>query len=306
MIDEPQAAQEARYPYVAVDVHADATELVGALLFELGALGIEERDELTLARPGAPGKVTVVGSFEQKEDAAEAVTALQEAFPDGGARLEEVVGDAWRDAWKEHFSPFALTPRITIVPPWLPRPALEPGRLLLELEPGRAFGTGLHATTALVAEELDGAAASLAGRALLDVGTGSGILMLVALLYGAARCVGIDVDADVVEVVEKNAERNGQGDRVTVHAGSIDQIHEAFPWVVANIEARALRGLAPDLARVLAPGGTLVLSGILESEHDEMVRLYTSLPARFQHKNTRRRRDDTGDGWVAIALTRVP
>jgi len=80
-------------------------------------------------------------------------------------------------------------------------------------------------------------------------------------------------------------------------------VTRAFPWVLANIEARVLRPIAPELARVLAPGGTLVLSGILESEHDEMVRVYTSLPTKLSHAGTRRRGDAAGEAWVAIALS---
>jgi ribosomal protein L11 methyltransferase len=211
-----------------------------------------------------------------------------------------VVGDAWRDAWKEHFAPFALTPHVTVVPPWASHPE-APGVMLLELEPGRAFGTGLHATTSLVAEILDASRDALAGREVLDMGTGSGILALVALLLGAARAVAMDVDADVIEVVQENAARNGLADRVEARAGTVEAVTRTFPWVLANIEARVLRPLAGELARVLAPGGTLVLSGILESEHDEVVRLYAS--KGLTHAGTRRRGDAAGEAWVAIILT---
>jgi ribosomal protein L11 methyltransferase len=306
MTTEPQEEPSTRYPFLAADVSVEETDLLGALLFELGATGIEERDEQTLVRSGAPGKVTMVGSFETVTEATQALSAVQRVFPGAGARLEEVVGDAWRDAWKEHFVPFALTPRITIVPPWMQRPAGASNTMLLELEPGRAFGTGLHATTALVAEELDASAAALEGHRLLDVGTGSGILMFVALLYGASHCVGIDVDGDVVDVVQKNAERNALSGRVHVYAFGIDRIRDRFPWIVANIEARALRTMAVDLRRVLSPGGTIILSGILESEHDDLVRLYTTLRVPFAYQGTRRRRDPSGDGWVAIKLSAAP
>ncbi len=279
---------------------------MAAALFELGATGVEERDEQTLIKGKGPGIVTVVGSFDSREEAEEAIAALRDALPSGDARLEEVVGDAWRDAWKEHFAPFALTPRITITPPWLPRPEVAPGVHVLELEPGRAFGTGLHASTALVSELLDAHAPSLAGRALLDVGTGSGILSLIALIYGAARAVAIDIDPDVIELVLENAARNGLADRLEAHAGTVESITQTFPWVLANIEARVLRPIAGELSRVLAPGGMLVLSGVLESEHDEMVKLYTGLPRGLRHLTTRRRSDPTGDGWVGIAFTAPP
>ena len=295
-------SNEPRYPFVAVDASPDESDDVAAALFELGATGVEERDASTLVRGAGPGRVTVVGSFETREAADTAVAEMAASFPGGAPRIEEVVGDAWRDAWKDHFAPFALTPRITVVPPWSPRPALEPGVMSLELEPGRAFGTGLHATTSLVAEALDASSGQLAGREVLDLGTGSGILAFVALLYGASRVLAVDLDPDVIDVVRENAARNGLADRVEARAGRVETLTGAFPWVLANIEARVLLPLAPELARVLAPGGALVLSGILESEHDAIVRAYTSLPRRLVHTDTRRRGDAGGEGWVAISF----
>jgi ribosomal protein L11 methyltransferase len=301
---KPQAPSEPRYPFVAVDVPAEEAEEIGAALFELGASGVEERDDQTLIRGAGEGRVTLVASFASHEDANAAIAGLKEAVPHLAPRLEEVVGDAWRDAWKEHFAPFELTPRILIVPPWEERPTMHSeDEMILELEPGRAFGTGLHASTALIAEILDEQSDALAGQEILDVGTGSGILALVALLYGADRALAIDVDADVIEVVRENAARNDMASRIEARAGTIESVTRAFPWVFANIEARVLRPLAGELARVLAPGGTLVLSGILASEHDAMVELYTSLPKKLTHAITKRRGEAAGEGWVAIAFT---
>lgn len=301
---------EPRYPFVAVDASPEEAEEVGAALFELGAMGVEERDDKTLVRTSASGKVTLVGSFESREAADEAIAALNEALPDGHARLEEVIGDAWRDAWKEHFEPFALTPTITVVPPWRAsdKPDLAPGAKLLELEPGRAFGTGLHATTALVAEMLDAANAgsialpSLQGKEILDVGTGSGILAFVALLFGASRALAVDTDADVIEIVQENAARNHLADRVEAREGGVESVPRAYPWVLANIEARVLLPIAPAIARAVEPGGALVLSGILAGEHDEIVRVYSALS--LSHVETRRRGDAGGEAWCAIAFTR--
>lgn len=310
---------EPRYPFVAVDVPESEADELSAALFELGATGVEQRDEQTLVRGVGEGKVTLVASFDGHDEAGEAIVALRELLPESSPRLEEVVGDAWRDAWKEHFAPFALTPRITVAPPWVDYAAQRAGEHVLRLEPGRAFGTGLHATTSLVAELLDEHAAELAGREVLDVGTGSGILALVALVLGAARVVAIDNDADVIEVVRENAERNGLADRVAASAGTIEGVTRSFPWVVANIEARVLRPIAPELGRVLAPSGWLILSGILASERDELVERYTSLPRALEHVATRPdplvqpggaaqpapalgRGDAAGEGWVALVF----
>jgi ribosomal protein L11 methyltransferase len=319
-MSEKNEGAEARYPFVAVDASPDQSDEIAAALFELGAMGVEERDASTLVRGAGPDKVTLVGSFESIEAANEAIAALAEAVPEGNARLEEVVGDAWRDAWKQHFEPFALTPHITVVPPWHARPEMPPtmgpqaapnpapaepapaGTMILELEPGRAFGTGLHASTSLIAEMLDASRAALAGREVLDAGTGSGILAFVALLHGAKSAMAIDLDPDVIEVVNENAARNGLSDRVQARQGTVETITRAYPWVIANIEARVLKPIAAELARVTEPGGTLILSGILGSEHDEIVHLYTSLPKKLTHLETRRRGDAGGEAWVAIAF----
>lgn len=247
---------EPRYPYVAVDVpEADADE-AGALLFEVGAAGVEQRDATTLAR-GAAGKVTLVASFEREEDARAAVAELPAEW---GARVEEVVGDAWHDEWKKYFEPFRVCEGVVVRPPWREH-AAAPGERVVVLEPGRAFGTGLHETTSLVAEVLAGEA--LAGATVLDVGCGSGILALVAIALGAARARALDVDPDAVAVTRENAERNGVADRVAADETPVGAIAERYPVVLANIEAKTLVELAPALAARVAPGGLLVLSGIL-------------------------------------------
>jgi ribosomal protein L11 methyltransferase len=298
----PAPAPAPRYPFIHVDVPADDADDLSAVLFELGASGVEERDDQTLARGAGGGRVTLVASFADRAEADSALEALVEISPKLSPRIEEVVGDAWRDAWKEHFAPFPLTPRITVAPPWAEPPPAPEGGHVLWLEPGRAFGTGLHATTSLVAELLDAHAADLAGKDLLDVGTGSGILALAALLLGARSAVAIDNDPDVIEVVEENADRNGLRDRITARAATVDSIAEAYPWVVANIETRVLRPIAADLARAVAPGGRLILSGVLEAEAADLIAHYAALPRGLRHVETRRRGDATaGDtAWVEI------
>src|SRR5438552_308347 len=186
-----------RFPLVVVDVAPERADDVSALFFELGATGVEERDATTLVK-GAPGKVTLAASFATDDEARAAVRELPDAVPDVEPRLDEIVGDEWRDAWKEHFRPFELCPGLVIRPPWEAYAGEAP--LVLELEPGRAFGTGLHETTSLVAGALGAHVAELAGKEVLDVGCGSGILALAAVQLGAARARGVDVDPDAIAV----------------------------------------------------------------------------------------------------------
>ncbi len=285
---------EPRYPYVAVDVGPDEADEAGALLFELGAQGVEERDATTLVR-GAAGKVTLVGSFEDEAAARSAIAELPSGW---SARLEQVVGDAWRDEWKKHFEPFRICEGIVVRPPWRDY-APSAGEHVIELEPGRAFGTGLHETTRLVAEILAERAAALAGSRVLDVGCGSGILSLVALALGAGAVRAVDVDPDAVAVTRENAERNGLSPRVQADETAVDALEERYATVLANIEARTLVELAPALIQRVAAGGLLVLSGILApavapAQVEEVTRAFAALELGVVRQ--------MGE-WVAIPLS---
>ncbi|HEX3771971.1 MAG TPA: 50S ribosomal protein L11 methyltransferase [Polyangiaceae bacterium] len=299
--DAAAGTPEPRYPYLVVDVDAAEADEAGALLFELGAEGIEERDATTLVRAAATadgrgGRVTLVASFASDEAAREAMEGVPPAW---SPRIDEVVGDAWRDEWKKHFEPFGVCEGIVIRPPW--REATPaPGERVIELEPGRAFGTGLHETTRLVAEALAANAPSLAGASVLDVGCGSGVLALVALALGAGRARAIDVDPDAVAVTRENAARNGLGDRVDTDDTPVGAVTETYPVVLANIEAKTLVELAPDLLARVAPGGLLVLSGILApavapSQVEDVRRAFGALgPAEVA----------TRGEWIAVSFRR--
>jgi len=281
------------YPLVSIDVASDEADGASVLLFELGAQGVEERDETTLVAGPGPRKVTLVASFETRESAE---LAAVEIPPHWSPRVSEIVGDAWRDEWKKHFVPFRLTTRITIRPPWEAYLAGSPSEIVLELEPGRAFGTGLHATTALVARALEARADFLADKEMLDVGTGSGILALVGLALGAARARAIDVDPDAIEVAIENAQRNGLQRRMTADTSPLNAVHGTYDIVTANIEARVLIPIAPDLKARVARGGILVLSGILETQQDDVQRAFEDLELiEAPHEGE----------WIALVLNRA-
>lgn len=267
------SSSEPRYPFVHVDVAPEDADEASALLFELGAEGVEERDEGTLAKAAASGKVTLVASFATREDAEQAMREIDASM---SPRYEEIVGDAWRDAWKEHYRPFAIAEGLVVRPPWEPYEA-KPGEKVLELEPGRAFGTGLHETTRLVAQALAKHGAELSGTTVLDVGCGSGILALAALALGAERAVAVDVDPEAVDVTKENAARNGLERRVDASATDLADVALVSKVVVANIEAKVLVPMAPELSRHVAPGGLLLLSGILVPQKDEVRAAYADM-----------------------------
>jgi ribosomal protein L11 methyltransferase len=358
-----------RFPFVAVVAPAGRADELCALLFELGASGVEQRDDEThpseaerlpldvsaqgaagAAWPelrvrwrdeGSPGgqlpallrggaaagascgeprlasaggepppewRVTLLGSFESRALAEAALRELGELEPELGWRGGELVGDEWRERYKLCFSPFALTGTIRIVPPWIAAGADggDGHQRLLWLDPGRAFGTGLHASTALVAGILEQRAAELSGASVLDVGTGSGILALVALLHGAARATAVDNDADALAVARANAERNGLGARMEISAQPLAAVAGTFPWVVANIELGVLCALAPELVRHVAPGGRLVLSGLLVSQREQaLARFLAGTELDLEQEQSRQPSGEAGpDAWLALVLRR--
>lgn len=299
---------EAKFPQVHLELPSAEADGIASLLFELGATGVEERDEGTLSKGPGQGRVLLVASFDEEPDAHAAIEALREHDAGLSPRFEELVGDAWRDEWKRFYEPFALTRSVTVRPPWQEAPA-SAGAVMI-LEPGRAFGTGLHSTTSLVAEMLEDAAPDLSGQVVLDAGCGSGILALLALMLGASRASLFDIDPDVVGVVLENAERNGLAERIQVSAGTIEQERGVYPWVLANIESRILGPIAEPLAARVSVGGHLLLSGILTNEEDAMRARFTSLSVPLELVDVRRRttggeRASDIDGWVALHLRRT-
>jgi|DewCreStandDraft_1066081.scaffolds.fasta_scaffold00356_32 ribosomal protein L11 methyltransferase len=183
-------------------------------------------------------------------------------------RTRTVRAQDWADAWKEHFHVERVGRRLVIRPSWRPFTP-QPGDVVIDLDPGMAFGTGQHPTTRTCLELLEEHVRL--GDVVLDVGTGSGILAVAAVKLGAARCLALDVDPQAVRVARDNAARNGVAERVQVAEGTLtadDALRHAFDLAVANITAAAVAALAPALATALRPGGTLIGSGIVADRLD--------------------------------------
>ncbi len=273
-----------RYPYVHVQVPADQAELVSDELWTLGAQGVEERDGTTLVRQEEG--VLLVASFADDGDAHHAVAALRHP-----ARIEYVVGDEWREAWRTYFEPTEIGERLLLRPSWREAPTGE--RVILTIDPGGAFGSGIHETTRLVLGVIDNLVKG--GEQVLDVGCGSGILSIAALLLGAQSAIGIDVDAMAVDVSRENASINGVADRFRASTRDIREIPGTFDLVVANIQAPILIEMADALTQRVGSGGALVLSGILADQADEVTGAFCAL----RHKAT-----PAENEWRAIVLTR--
>lgn len=188
--------------------------------------------------------------------------------------LENLKDADWENNWKQYYKPLPIGEKLVVVPAWEEQPA--DGRVALRLDPGLIFGTGSHATTRMCLEAMETLAAP--DKRVLDLGCGSGILSIGALVLGCREAVGCDIDPKAPDVAMDNAALNGIGaDRFRVYAGDIlaDRGMRAalgtnFDIVLANIVADVILPLAPLSREFLAPGGTFVTSGIIEGRQDEI------------------------------------
>jgi ribosomal protein L11 methyltransferase len=250
---------------LTAELPADAADACTALLFERGAAGVEAREAGLAPMPGArqpgSGHVLLVAFFEDGEAARQAAAQL-----DVPAELAEIPDRDWGEEWKKGLGPITVG-RLFLRPSWV-EAAPPPGAAEVVLDPGMAFGTGTHATTSLCLGAIDDFLARRPGGSVLDVGTGSGLLAIAARKLGAGRVAANDNDPVAVAVAAENAGRNGAALELTgAPPGSIPG---AFDLVVANILANVLVELAPVLARKTAPGGELVLAGILVPQEDDV------------------------------------
>ncbi|HET8819723.1 MAG TPA: 50S ribosomal protein L11 methyltransferase [Xanthomonadaceae bacterium] len=267
--------------------HERALEDVGALAVTLLDADADTTDEAAILEPGVGEtplweEVAVSALFDAEADPLVLLAALESFDPDlrwSEARFRRVEDADWERAWMDRYQPLHFGTRTWIVP-WnraLPEGADAPDAAIVRLDPGLAFGSGTHPTTALCLRWLDGLATAgeLDGATVLDFGCGSGILALAALKLGAAGAVGIDNDPQALLATADNAARNEVGDRLLVAAPG-DAPADRYPVVVANILASALEALADTLAAQVAPGGRIALSGILAGQEGPLLARYAA------------------------------
>jgi ribosomal protein L11 methyltransferase len=216
-----------------------------------------------------------------------------------GELTARVVHEAdWANAWKAHFPVLRVGRRIVIRPTWR-RHRRQPDDVVLALDPGMAFGTGLHPTTRLCLAALEGFAdrGLIDGARVVDVGSGSGILAIAAGLLGARGVLAVDVDPIAVQASRENAARNRLGRIIESREGSVPTGDGPFDLVLANLIASLLVNLAEPLAEEVRPGGTLLASGIF---HDRESQVAEAFAARGVDQTNRWAEGD----WVALELTR--
>jgi ribosomal protein L11 methyltransferase len=214
----------------------------------------------------------ITGLFTDGTRAAPIETALRDALGNEAViRVDRLENEDWASAWLAQHPPIRFGERLWIAPHNAPVEA-DDDAIIVRLDPGLAFGTGTHPTTALCLEWL--ATADLAGKDVLDYGCGSGILAVAAARLGAASVTAVDIDDQAVRATQENAERNGVLDRI--HTPPLDDIGEReFDIVLANILAKPLIALAPTLTAHAAPGAPLVLSGLLTRQIEDVKNAYT-------------------------------
>jgi len=267
--------------------YENALEDVGALAVTMLDAEADTSNEQAILEPGVgetPLWDTLVLSalFPADTDGLVLLAAL-DAFDAGldwsNASFRAVQDEDWERAWLDQFQPMAFGARTWIVP-WnhaLPEAAQAADAAIVRLDPGLAFGSGTHPTTALCLRWLDGLATDgrLQDQTVLDFGCGSGILALAALKLGAARAIGVDNDPQALIATADNAERNGEQARLQVFLPQ-DEPAATYPIVVANILASALDALAELLAARVAVGGRIALSGILHGQEGDLLQRYSA------------------------------
>ncbi|MBD3643164.1 MAG: 50S ribosomal protein L11 methyltransferase [Alcanivorax sp.] len=258
------------------EAHADAFQ---SALEDMGACAVTLTDgadqPVFEPPPGARPlwQNTVVSAlFDADRDPALILAALQQQGLEAQAHHHETLDDqVWERAWMDDFAPMRFGERLWIVPSWSESP--DPEAVNLKLDPGLAFGTGTHETTALCLEWLD--RADLKSKAVLDFGCGSGVLAIAALLLGAGNATGTDIDPQALTASEDNARNNGVADGLSLYLPENLPADYRCDVLVANILAGPLIDLAGQLAGYCRPGGSLALSGILAEQAESVRAAYT-------------------------------
>jgi ribosomal protein L11 methyltransferase len=277
-----------------------ALEGLGALSITLLDADAETPDERAIFEPGVGETplwkaLVLVALFESDADRGMVVSALCQALPELSPEqivFREVADQDWERAWMDRFRPMRFGRKLWIYPWNIEPPADATESIVVRLDPGLAFGTGTHPTTALCLEWLD--ALDLRGKTIMDFGCGSGVLAIAALKLGAARAIGVDNDGQALTASRDNAQRNGVADRLALYAPDELPKREPCNVLVANILAGPLHDLAPVFATLLKPGAPFALSGILAGHERELLQRYAA--SGFTDLQTAQRED-----WMRIA-----
>lgn len=270
-------------PWIQLKINAteQSAETIGDILMETGAQAVTFLDAKDTPvfepMPGETllwGDTDVQGLFDASTDMAPVLAFLTECkiLEEGRYKLDQLEDKDWEREWMKNFHPMRFGERLWICPSW--REVPEPDAVNVMLDPGLAFGTGTHPTTALCLRWLD--SLPLAGKTVVDFGCGSGILAIAALKLGASRVVGIDIDPQAIQASQENAKRNGVAGQIELYLPKDQPEDFQADIVVANILAGPLRELKDVIAGYVKPTGLLALSGILEEQAESVRDAYAA------------------------------
>ena len=263
-----------------INTSGNVAEQLGDAMIESGAVSVTFQDthDNPVFEP-LPGETRLWGDTDaialyDAETDMNAVIAILEQEPLLGVgfkhKIEQLEDKDWEREWMDNFHPMQFGKRLWICPSWRDIP--DPTAVNVMLDPGLAFGTGTHPTTALCLQWLDGL--DLEGKTIIDFGCGSGILAIAALKLGAARAIGIDIDPQAIQASRDNAQRNGVSERLELYLPKDQPADLSADVVVANILAGPLRELAPLISDLPKAGGYLGLSGVLATQAEGVAETY--------------------------------
>lgn len=285
-----------------------AADLISDVFYDFGLQGvvvedpgIEPEEDWAEDAVGRPAQHTVSGFFHKDSDADQRCQILEEKVRKLSGRLgffyrityKELDEQDWAHAWKAYFWPQKISPHLVVKPTWRDYQA-DGDEIVIELDPGMAFGTGTHPTTALCMTLIEKYLTP--GDSFLDVGTGSGILMIAAAKLGAGRLCGVDKDAVAIEVAGQNLALNQVASRMfRLTTGSlVAEISDSYTFIAANIFSHVILELLKDISRVLRTGGIFVCSGIMAENKNSVLSAMKNLGFIILETAAQ-------EGWVAIA-----
>ncbi len=273
--------------------------------------GVKYNDAEDAGTPTGP--ITVRAYLEVNDQLEETRQNLEESLfylgmirPLPAPSYKQIADQNWMEAWKQHYKPIRIGERLLILPAWMDSP--EPNRVAIKIDPGMAFGTGTHPTTQLCLELMERAIFDIRESSIeyrvIDIGCGSGILSIAAVKLGATEVLAVDIDEESIRNARENAEKNEVAEELVLGAGSVQEILEgkflfkSAPLVVANILAPVIvRLFDAGLANLVEEGGSIILSGILQEQEEDILR--AAQPKGLQVTERRQMGD-----WVALAMSR--
>jgi ribosomal protein L11 methyltransferase len=274
---------EIAMPWIQIKLNAtnENAEIIGDMLMEeTGAVSVTFLDahDTPVFEP-LPGETRLWGDtdilalYDAEEDTNLIIQQIQDSKllnADFAYKVEQIEDKDWEREWMDNFHPMKFGERLWICPSWREIP--DPDAVNVMLDPGLAFGTGTHPTTALCLEWLEGL--DLAGKTVIDFGCGSGILAIAAIKLGAEKVIGIDIDPQALLASRDNAQRNGVSDQLTVYLPQDQPQDLQADVVVANILAGPLRELSGVITSLVKPQGSLAMSGVLDTQAQDVASYY--------------------------------